>query len=215
MKNILTTVLALACVTLLVAFFLTKQGATAQHDTDTASITEFSNTLTAAQSQITDWRGTMINLSNHLDECQSAALATSNTLAAAQTTIAADATQITDLTQQVARLGSENQALGRSAMEMTNALNSQLATLNEKVTLLATNLEDVQRDHVLLEDRLRRDVAERLVIQRQFYNPEALQAQMNKLKDAAGSLDVTADKIYAGLDIEVRSNGSIHVLSPE
>jgi chromosome segregation ATPase len=211
MKQILTIILALVCAALLVALFLTKRSDNAQHETDASTITELSNTLATAQSQVTTCNGTIVTLSNRLDECQVASVTFSNNFVAAQSTIALGAEQITNLTGQVNQLKSDNQACGQQVLDLTN----QIVALNQKVAVTEANLEAVHKDHLLLEDRLRRDVAERLVIQRKFYNPEALHAQLDKLKEVGGSFDVTADKIYAGLDVEVRSNGTIHVLSPE
>jgi hypothetical protein len=76
-------------------------------------------------------------------------------------------------------------------------------------------LVQFRKDYGLLQNRLQRDVGERLVIERKFNNPEALQAQLVKLKEYGGSFDVTADKIYSGLDVEVRSNGVAHVIAPD
>lgn len=211
MKQILTIILSLVCAALLVALFLTKRNDNAQHETDAGTITELSNTLAVAQSQVTSCNGMIVTLSNRLDGCQAMSVTFSNNFIAAQSAIALGAGQITNLTEQVARLKSDNQAYDRQVMDLTN----QVVELNQKVAVTESNSEAVHKDHLLLEERLRRDVAERLVMQRKFYNPEALQAQMDKLKEFGGSFDVTADKIYAGLDVEVRSNGTIHVLSPE
>jgi len=211
MKQILTIVLSLVCAALLVALFLIKHSDNAQHETDAGSINELSNTLAAAQSQVTSYNGMIVTLSNRLDECQAMSVTFSDNFIAAQSAIAIGAEQITNLTEQVARLKSDNQAYDRQVMDLTN----QVLALNQRVAVTQSNSETVHKDHLLLEERLRRDVAERLVMQRKFYNPKALQAQMDKLKEFGGSFDVTADKIYAGLDVEVRSNGTIHVLTPQ
>jgi len=59
---------------------------------------------------------------------------------------------------------------------------------------------------------LRRDVAERAVVERKFYNLSELRAQMEKLKDYPGG-EVSAESIYAGLDVEVTSN-AVHIIAP-
>lgn len=214
MKTILTIALALGCAALIAALFLTKRNDTAQFASDAGAFNECSNTMVAAQAQVDSYNGTIITLSNNLNDCQSAFVTSSNNLVAAQSTIDTDSGQITNLTQQVAQLGADSQAFGQTVMDLTNQLNSQIAALNQQVALTETNMAAVQHDHVLLEERLRRDVAERLVIERKFYNFDALQAQMDKLKSYPG-LDITADKIYEGLDVEVSSNGTMHVLAPE
>jgi hypothetical protein len=214
MKTILTIVLSVVCVALIVVLFFTKKNDSAQFESDASAFNECSNSLDAAQSRIVIGNGTIITLSNNLNDCQSALLTSSNNLVAAQATIDADSGQITNLTQQVARLNADSQALGQQVMDMTNRLNSQMAALSQQLAVTQTNMAAVQHDQVLLEERLRQDVGERLVIQRKFYNFDALQAQMDKLKGYPG-LDITADQIYKGLDIEVRSNGTFHVLAPE
>lgn len=218
MKLILPIVLALACAALLVALFLTKKNDRAQFDSDIAAFTDCSNMLVAVQGQVVNQNATITTFSNSLNDCQTALLTTSNSLVAAQSAVALDSDQITSLTQQVAQTQSDIQTLqafGRQAMDQTNQLNGKIAALNTQLTLTESNLAAVQKDHLLLEDRLRQDVAERLIIARKFYNPQELQAQLAKLKDFGGSLDVTADKIYAGLDVEVSSNGTLHVLAPQ
>lgn len=214
MKSYLSTALAVACVLLIITLLVIKHGDNAQQEKDAASIAGFSNQLDSAQSLIVSRDGTILTLSNSLDECRSALLTLSNQLTE---TIVLNMEQLTNLHEQVAAMTSENQALGQSVVNLTN----QVAGLRQKLavtesSLARTNQDLVQanQEYALLENRFRIDVAERLVIQRKFYNPEALQTQMEKLKGYQGVLDVTPDQIYAGLDVEVESNGEFHVISP-
>ena len=55
-------------------------------------------------------------------------------------------------------------------------------------------------------------MAERVVVERKFNNPSELQAQMQYLKKHPAGV-ISADSIYAGLDVEVKSN-AVHVISP-
>ena len=57
-------------------------------------------------------------------------------------------------------------------------------------------------------------MAERVVVERKFYNLAELQAQMQKLKRHPAE-EISAGSIYAGLDVEVKSNGTVHVIAPE
>src|SRR5438477_380388 len=77
-----------------------------------------------------------------------------------------------------------------------------------------TALNQANTNYALLENRLRRDVAERLVIQRKFYNRAELQAQLDTLKNDPFTPQISEHSIYAGLDVEVQSN-SVHVISPD
>jgi len=41
-----------------------------------------------------------------------------------------------------------------------------------------------------------------------------LQAQMQKLKKNPADV-ISSESIYAGLDVEVKSNGTVHVIAPD
>jgi len=208
MKHYLSTALGLACTVLVISLIVTKRVDNAQYESDAGAITDFSNQLASVKIQVATYNGTLITLSNSLDESRSVSLTLSNHLAEAESTAALDTEQITNLTRQVAEVGSENQTLGQRVMDLTN----QMAGLTRQIALTETNLTQANRDYALLENRLRRDVAERLVVERKFYNPSALQAQMERLKTYPGG-EVSAESIYAGLDVEVTSN-AVHVITP-
>ena len=202
MKQYLTTTLALICIVLVISLVVTKRGDNARHENDTGTITNFSNQLTSAQTQITTCEGTILAFSNKLDESQSALLTFSNHLIGAETTIALETEQITNLIRHIAGAESENQTLGGRIMDLTN-----------QIVLTQASLDQANKDYALLENRLRRDVAERVVVERKFNNLSELQAQMQKLKtNSAGA--ISAEGIYAGLDVEVSSN-RFHVISPK
>ena len=211
MKHYLIIALALVCLGSVISVVLMKRGADAGHESDAGTIADFSNRLDSAEIQVAFYRGTMLTLSNRLDDCQSTSLTFSNRLKETESTVALDTEQITNLTRRMAELESENQtlqALGQRAMDMTN----QITSLNGQIAAAATNLARAEIDCALLENRLRRDVAERLVVERRFYNPAELQAQLENLRDKPGG-EVSAESIYAGLDVEVTSN-AVHVISP-
>jgi chromosome segregation ATPase len=190
-----------------------KSGDNAQHESDAAAIADFSNRLDTAQAQVAVGNETILTLSNSLDASQSAALTFSNQLAAAGSTIALDAEQITNLNQQVAEINLENETLNQRVTDLTNQMNSQVTALTKQAALAEAGLKQADANYVLLENRLRRDVAERLVIQRKFYNLSELQAQMQRLKDDPFIPQTSEQSIYAGLDVEVQSN-TFHVISP-
>ena len=210
MKQYLSIVLALACTALVISLVVTKRSDNAQHESDAGAIAGYSNQLTSAQTQIAIGNGTMLTLSNSLDECRSVSLTFSNHLIEAESAMVLDTEQITNLNRRVAEVESENQTLGRRVLDLTN----QMAGLTSQIASTETNLNQANKDHALLENRLRRDVGERTVVERKFNNPLELQAQMQKLtKNPAGV--ISADSIYAGLDVEVKSNGTLHVISRE
>jgi chromosome segregation ATPase len=210
MKQYLSTVLALVCTVLVISLIVMKRGDNAQHENDAGAIAGFSNQLTSAQGQIASCNGTILTLSNRLDESLSASLTLSNHLIEAESTIVLDTKQITNLNRHVAEMESENQTLGRRVMDLTN----QVAGLTSQIALTEASLNQANKDYALLENRLRRDVAERIVVERKFNNLSELQAQMQKLKKNPADV-ISSESIYAGLGVEVKSNGTFHVISPD
>ena len=208
MKQYLPTALALACIVLVISLIVTKRDDTAQHATDAGAIADFSNRLDSAQMQVAFCTGTMLTLSNRLDESRSASLTFSNQLMETESTLALNTEQITNLNRQVAEVESENQTLGRRVMDLTN----QVAGLTGQIALTRTNLDQANKDYALLENRLRRDVAARIVVERKFNNPLELQAQIQKLKKNPAEV-ISSDNLYNGLDVVVNSNGTLHVIS--
>ena len=204
----LSITFALGFAGLLVSLIFVKQSDNAQHASDVTAITDFSNRLDAAQTQIAFFTGTTITLSNSLDESRSAALTFSNQLMEAQSTVALAAQQVTNLLRQLAEVQSENQTLNQRVADLTN----QLAGLTGQIAMTGSNLDLANKNYALLENRLRRDVAARVVVERKFNNPSELRAQLEYLKQHPAE-EVSADSIYAGLDVEVVSN-AFHVISP-
>ena len=209
MKHYLSIVFALVCAGWVISLIVIKRGDNAQHENDADALAGCSNRLVLAQAQITGCKEMLLAVSNRLDESLSASSAFSNQLTEAQATLVLDTDQITNLTRQVAAVESEKETLGQRVMELTN----QTASLTGQIALTRSNLNQANKDYALLENRLRRDVAERVVVERKFNNPSELQAQMQNLKQHPAGV-ISADSIYAGLDVEVQSN-AFHVIAPE
>ncbi len=208
MKHYLSTILALACAALVVSLIVIKRGDNTQHENDAGALAGCSNQLTLAQAQIVGCNQMMLTLSNSLDESRSASLTLSNQLVEAESTIAGATEQITNLNRQIAGLESDNQTFGQQVMDLTN----RIAGLTGQIASNQVSLTRANQDYALLENRLRRDVAERVVVERKFNNPSELQAQMKYLKQHPAEA-VSADSIYAGLEVEVKSN-AFHVVAP-
>ena len=215
MKLFLPVVLGIVSVVLIAALFMTKQSDNTQIDTDTAAIADLSNQLSSAQSQLAANSDAIITLSNSLTASLSSSLTISNALADSQAVVARDGEQITNLQTQVTTLTTDNQALSQQTALLTN----QLTAVTQQLTVTQTNLTGANKtlaqentDYVNLEDRFRMDVAERLVMQRKFYNISELQEQLARLKENP-AWQITPDMIYAGLDVQVTSNGTFHVMT--
>jgi hypothetical protein len=71
----------------------------------------------------------------------------------------------------------------------------------------------VEENKNFMADCPRRDVAGRLMIERKFNNLSELEAQLEYLKWNP-AVALSAESIYVGLNVEVRSNGTFHVTSP-
>lgn len=215
MKNFSTTALTLICVVLVISIFTMKHGDDAQRQKDTDVITGFSNQLDSAQTDLAVANGRLLALTNSLGQSQSASLAFSNQLIQAQSTAALDAEQMTKLNRQLGESQRENQNLDSRIRDMTNRLAGLVQQTNDltgKLAVAKTNMNRAIHDYALLEDRLRQDVAERLVVERKFNNLPELQAQAEKLRENPAG-EISAQSIYADLDVEVTSN-SFHVISP-
>jgi chromosome segregation ATPase len=213
MKQYLSVALALVCIGLVISLVVMKRGDDARHESDASSLTDYSNQLDSAQTQVAIYHGTILVLSNNLNETLSASLMFSNQLAEAKSTIALDTEQFANLNQHVAEANSENQTLNQRFMDLTNQTISQLTGLTNQIAVTRAGLEQANKDYALLENRLRRDVAERVVVERKFNNLSELQTQVQRLKDDPMLSAISAQSIYAGLDVEVKSN-SFHVLAP-
>lgn len=214
MKSYLTKVLVAVSILLVIGLVATKWSDNAQLDTADNTINDYSNRLDTAQTQISIRDGTLLMLSNTLAETS---LTLSNQLVEAQSTVARQSEQITNLSQQIAMITAENRALGQSVVDLTN----QLATLTgrnaQSEASLAeanTNLVQAGKDYAQLEDRFRRNVAERIVVERKFNSLPELEAQLRQLKEFPAA-EISAQSIYAGLDVVVNGDGKFYVISPD
>jgi chromosome segregation ATPase len=141
----------------------------------------------------------------------------SNQLVQAQATLDDQKSQVGKLNAQLTEANAQNEALNHGLMDMTN----QLLTVNQlqqatKASLETTNaaLVQLQSDYGVLGQRLQEDVAQRLVLERRWRNPQMLSDQVDFMKNSPEET-ITPERIYAGLNILVSSNGSVKVLSPE
>ena len=217
MKQYLSTVLVLVSILLAVALVMTKRSDHAELDTAAATLTDFSNQLDTAQAQIVIRNGDLLTLSNRFVECTSTTLTLSNQLSEAQSTIALHTEQLINLNRRIATAASENETLNQGLLDLTNQMTAlKEQTARTEASLIRTNqdLVQMQKDYGVLSGRLRQDVAERLILERKFRSPSAMQGQIEFLKYSPEEI-MTAERIYAGLNVEVRSNGTVRVLSPD
>jgi chromosome segregation ATPase len=214
MKSNLSKILVVVSVLLTIGLAATKWSDNAQLDTAATTINDYSNRLDTAQAQISICDGNLLTLSNTLTETS---LTFSNQLAEAQSTVALQSEQITNLNQQLAETASEKHTLSRNVMDLTNQL-AELTSRNVQteasVALANTNLVQAGKDYAQLENRLRRDVAERVVVERKFNSIPELETQLRQLKEFPVGI-ISPEKIYAGLDVVVNGDGKFYIISPD
>jgi len=181
------------------------------------TLTNFSNRLDSAQANFANSLNAFITISNTLNDCESVALAFSNQLTTAQTTLATQTDQTAELNHQLTVANANKKLLADNLTTMTNqllALNKQLATTQAQLTQTNMVLDKILTDYVLLQNRFLRDVAARVVVERRFNNLREVQKQEQRLLTRPAP-EVTDGSIYAGLNVQVTSNGIAQVIAPE
>jgi chromosome segregation ATPase len=171
-------------------------------------------------------------LSNNLTEA-------SDALSSARATIQGAQDQIANLNGRITDLEAQNKVLDDRATALTNtieALNGQIADTEQK-------LADSQTNNVFLEKELQQQIAQRAELERKFDDINEVRAQVKKLRDELfvarrlqlmrnGANDQkgaqllvqphTAAAVAAAaklpphydLNVEVGSDGSVHVIPP-
>ena len=214
MKTYSIIALAVVSIVLAVVLITTKNSDNAQMTADANAIVDYSNRLDTAEMHVSERNGALIILSNTLAETTQTL---SNQLTAAQATVAQNAEQLTKLNEQVATAAADNRDLNQRIVNLTNqvsSLSAQLYQTQTNLTQTSQNLALAKTNYAALENRFRRDVAERIVVEHKFNMISELQAQLKKLQTNPGQW-ATPKSIYDGLNVEVSSNGACHVIAPE
>jgi chromosome segregation ATPase len=217
MKHLVTVILGLLCLGLAVALFMSKRNSDTQHEKDAEAINSASNLLSSSQSEVAAFKGKVITLSNQLETCQSASVALSNEWAEAKSALTTAKEGLDrriaelnrEITNQSTQLETEKQASSWRLADLTH----QIAELTNQVASAQASLLQANKDYVLLENRFRRDVAERVIVERKFNNSTALKAQMEYLHWNP-SQQISEDRIREGLDVMIKSN-LCYVVAPE
>lgn len=256
-------ILLAACVGLAVVLAVVKTQDKKQQEADAKTISEFSAQLDAANTNLNDLRQTNLKLNNDLATNRAEALALSNSLTEtrsalaatesafqnaqiqitnAQIQIATDQSQITNLNSRIAALESQNQVLD----QQVNSLSNTIASLDTQIAETQLKLASSQTNNVFLQAELKRQIAQREDLERQFNDLKIVRQQVSKLRNeliAARELrwmrqgidpsnpmkggqllmlrNLPAPKTSApahnpayDLNVEVGSDGSVHVIPP-
>jgi chromosome segregation ATPase len=186
--------------------------------------TSLESDLKTQRAAFTDLTNAYTDISSNLDQTQSALKVSQDTVAQREA--------------KIANLESQNQELDQRAMDLSTAitnLTSQIADTQKK-------LEASEGDKAFLEKELQRLIAEKAALERQFNDLAVLRAQVSKLKeelsisrrlewirqglfaraDQRGAEQLTKPNATGqsgkqpsyDLNVEVRSDGTVKVLSP-
>ncbi len=218
MKYLLPVILGLLCLGLAIALFSSKRDNDAQQESYAATITSVSNLLSSSEKEVAAFKGNVITLSNQVETCQSASLTFSNQLmeakSKAKSALAAvneaSERQITDLKRQSTQLEAEKQASSQRIAELT----SQISDLTNQIASAQANLLQANKDYALLDNRFRRDVAERLIVERRFNNRQELKARLEYLQWNP-VMEISENRIREGLDVVVGKSNLCYVIAPE
>ena len=254
-------ILLAACVGLAVVLAVVKSQDNKRQEEDAKKISDFSSQLDQANTNLNDLRQTNLKLNGDLEANRAAALALSNSLVGtksvltavetayqnaqlqitnAQLQIATDQLQITNLNDRIASLEAQNQALDKRA----NALSDTIKSLDSDIAATQLKLATTQTNNAFLQAELKREVAQREDLERQFNDLKTVRQQVTKLRNdliAARELEWMhqgidpANPMKGGqllmmrslpvpkassrnpaydLNVEVRSDGSVHVIPP-
>jgi predicted nucleic acid-binding Zn-ribbon protein len=218
MKHLSSVILGLVCLGLAISFFVSKRNNDAQQERDAEAITSASNLLSSCQMEVTAFKGEAITLSNRLETSQSTSLTFSNELMEAKsafaTTKEALDRQITDLNRQMTRQTTQSETEKQASNQRIVDLANQNTELTNQIASARASLLQANKDYVLLDNRFRRDVAERVIVERKFNNVAELKSQIEYLLRNP-SKEISEDRIREGLNVVVGRSNLCYVIAPE
>jgi chromosome segregation ATPase len=164
---------------------------------------------------------------------------TSNTLADAKTSLAGAEDQITNLTSRITDLETQNKSLDAQAGSLSNTIATLDAQISDTMLKLATS----ETNNVFLQDELQKQMAQKAALEHRFNDIDEVRAQVKKLHDelfaarrlqwmTSGTSPTTQAKggeilmrrtpttvstnrpSQYDLNVEVGSDGSVHVIPP-
>jgi uncharacterized protein (DUF3084 family) len=248
MKNrIGVVILIVVCVGLGIGLISIKRQSDTQRVHDTDSIQNFSNKLVVAASQLDEQKQLEAELRKDLDtEKKNYGDLTNDysqvkaNLAQSESSLRTSEQEVAKRDVKIAELESQNVALDKRAQD----LSLDITNLTAKIDDTQKKLLASEGDKSLLEKELKRMVAEKAELERQFNDLTVLRAQVAKLREEqmiARRMDWTARGVYAAaeqkgaqrliqglvapsqarapkpnydLNVEVTSDGSVRVIPP-
>jgi chromosome segregation ATPase len=165
---------------------------------------------------------------------------TSNTLAAASASLQGAQDQITNLNSRIADLESQNKTLDAQADSLSNTI----ANLNAQIADTMMKLATSETNNTFLTDELQKQMAQKAALEHRFNDIDEVRAQVQKLRDeifvarrlqwmnngsnpstlpkggeilmkrTPPATTSTAHSPQYDLNVEVGSDGSVHVIPP-
>jgi len=246
MKNLIgVIILAVICIGLAVVLVTAKKQAGEEKQVATEKIVSLSNEWVQTSSDLREQRQVNIMLTNDLTTARSEFASLSNklvdvstTLTKTETSLKASQTAVAERDQRIAALETQNRELDERAIDLSAAL-----------TNLTTQIEDTQHklaasegDKTFLEKELKRLMAEKAELERQFNDLAIMRAQVSKLKEelsVARRLEWIRKGLFAAdeqkgaqklmqlnkppsdtrtntydLNVEINADGSVKVIPP-
>jgi chromosome segregation ATPase len=253
MKNLIgVIILAVVCLGLAVVLISTKKQATVEKLKDVETILDHSNKLVKTTGDLIEQRQVNSQLTNDLTSTRTELSSTrgeyareyanltnkftavAGALSNTEATLKASQTAVAMRDQRIAALETQNRELDDKAIGLSAALTNLTAQIEDTQRKLAAS----EGDKAFLEKELKRMMAEKAELERQFNDLAVLRAQVSKLKEELSiarrldwlrkglfSDEKGAQKLMQGtpqevrtnqfdLNVEVNADGSVSVIPP-
>jgi chromosome segregation ATPase len=185
-KHLGNIILVVACIGLAAALIVIRNQEQEARTHNVHVVLDLSNSLTVAQNQVTNLNQVNLALSNNLSASQETSSTLSNQLTDAQAELTETKSvlvktelQVTNLNDEVAVLDARRKDLERRTAE----LDRQRITLDKQIALTEVTLSQSRTNNLSLETELKKQVADRSVLERRFNDLSEVRAQLRKLKD--------------------------------
>jgi chromosome segregation ATPase len=215
MKNLIgVVVLAGVCVGLAVVLLTTKKQAAEEKRKDTETIYDLSNKVVKATDDLNEQRQVNILLTNDLVARATEMTALTNkilevasSLVKTEESLKAEQAELARRDARIAELEATNQQLDQKAIGLSLAitnLNTQIADTQRRLTAS-------EGDKAFLEKELKRLMAEKSELERQFNDLTVLRSQVAKLKEEL-SIGRRLDWLRRGLFASSEQKGAQHLI---
>jgi chromosome segregation ATPase len=182
-------VLGLACLGLVIGLVAVKKQAADQQDSDAVRIQQYSNEVASITGQLEEQKQVntkfeqdlesqkkmFADLTNNFTQVTTALQDTSNHLATTEATMKEE---VAKRDARIGELETANQALDRKAVD----LSSSITNLTVQIAETKRKLDASEGDKAFLQGELKRLMAEKAELERQFNDLTVLRAQVSKLK---------------------------------